>query len=67
MQPGFSLVDIRSSYDFLGEQAQIALWIKNVLDAANHTGGGSLVQLFGFVSRYYDPPRTFGAEVSYRF
>ncbi|MEO2169411.1 MAG: hypothetical protein ABGY42_15080 [bacterium] len=32
-----------------------------------HVGGGSLVQFLGFVSRYYDPPRTFGAEVSYRF
>ncbi|MFP6665527.1 MAG: TonB-dependent receptor [Deltaproteobacteria bacterium] len=67
IQPGFSLVDIRFSYDFLGEQAQVALWTKNVLDVENHTGGGALVQLFGFVSRYYNPPRTFGAEVSYRF
>ena len=67
VQPGFHLLDARFSLDFLGDQAQVALWSKNLLNVANHAGGGSLVQLFGFVNRYYNPPRTFGAELSYRF
>jgi iron complex outermembrane receptor protein len=67
VQPGFNLVDLRVSYDFMDDKAQLALWTKNLLDVDNHTGGGSLVQLFGFVSRYYNPPRTLGAELSYRF
>ena len=67
IQPGFNLLDARFSYDFMGDQAQLALWSKNLLNVANHSGGGSLVQLFGFVNRYYNAPRTFGAELSYRF
>lgn len=66
-QPGYNLLNARLSYDFLDDRAQVALWAKNLLDEAYFqdafTNGGT----FGSLQRWYQPPRTCGAELSYRF
>lgn len=66
-QRGVNLLNARLSYDFAGDRAQVALWAKNLTDQAYFDSALPLVSTFGTFSRYYEPPRTFGAEISYRF
>ncbi len=66
-QRGFNLLNVRLSYDFLSDRAQVALWAKNLLDEAYFSEAIGVVQPFGYVSRFYEAPLTFGGELSYRF
>lgn len=65
-QQGYNLLNARLSYDFFDDRAQVALWAKNLLDEA-YFDTFQAVSTFGIVGRYYDPPRTFGGELSYAF
>lgn len=67
VQPGYHLLNARLSYDFLGDRAQVALWAQNLLDEAYFTESFAFVTTFGGVSRFYQTPLTFGAELSYAF
>ncbi len=66
-QSGYNLLNARLSYDFLDDRAQVALWAKNLLDQAYFDDALQTLGTFGFVSRFYEPPLTFGGELSYRF
>lgn len=66
-QPGFHLVHLRLSYDFLGDRAQVALWTRNLLDAAHFDYAFSSSSSFGIAGRWYQVGRTWGGELSYRF
>ena len=66
-QDGFSLVHVRLSYDFLDDRAQVALWAKNLNDSTNFDTVANAVNTIGNLNRYYQEPRTFGGELSYRF
>ena len=65
-QRGYHLLHARLSYDFLDDQAQVALWARNLTDEIYGTDAIPVAPL-GFNSVLYSPPRTFGAELSYRF
>ena len=67
VQSGYHLINARLSYDFLDDRAQIALWGKNLTDRSYIDDGLSLTSAFGSVQRWFRPPRTFGAELSYHF
>lgn len=67
VQPGYNLLNARLSYDFLDDRAQVALWARNLTDQEYTTIVLPLANLFGHIVRYYGAPRTFGAELSYRF
>ena len=67
VQPGYNLLNARLSYAFLDDRAQVALWGRNLTDEEYVTFVAPLASLFGHVVRYYGAPRTFGAELSYRF
>ena len=66
-QPGFNLVHLRLSYDFLGESAQVALWTRNLLDEEWFDYAFSSSSSFGIADRWFQIGRTWGAELSYRF
>jgi iron complex outermembrane receptor protein len=66
-QGGVNLLGARLSYSFMDNDAQVALWAQNLLDEEYFGAINSWANLFGTVVRYYDPPRTFGAELSYSF
>ena len=66
-QRGYNLLNARLSYDFWDDRAQVALWGKNLLDEAYFTEAFGAVSTFGVVTQFYDPPVTFGGELSYRF
>mgnify|MGYP006176591253 CR=1 FL=1 len=65
-QPGVGLLNARLSYDFQNDRAQIALWARNLTNEIYGTDSIPVTAL-GFDAVLYSPPRTFGAELSYRF
>ena len=65
--PAYSLLNLRLSYDFMDDRAQVALWGRNVTSSKFFTGGGGTTGFFGYSQRYYAAPATYGGEISYRF
>ncbi len=66
-QAGYNLLNARLSYDFFDDRAQVAVWAKNLLGEAYFNQTFAYVTTFGGVSRFYEPPLTFGGELSYSF
>ena len=66
-QRGYNLIHARLSYEFLDDRAQVSLWGKNLLDVGYVDIVSPVVSSFGFATRYYEAPRTYGAELSYSF
>jgi iron complex outermembrane recepter protein len=66
-QPGYNLLNARLSYDFWDDRAQVALWTKNLADQEYIFYSTPTVSTFGTVVNFTGLPRTFGAELSYRF
>ena len=66
-QGGYGLVNARLSYDFLDNQAQIALWGRNLGDKIYVNSAVPLVGPMGLIVKGYGVPRTFGAELTYTF
>jgi iron complex outermembrane receptor protein len=66
-QPGYNLLNARLSYDFWDDHAQVALWAKNLADQEYIIYSTPTVSTFGTVVNFTGLPRTFGAEISYRF
>lgn len=65
-QPAYDLLHARVSYDFADDRAQVALWGKNLANEAYFDFAFNLLPA-GTLTRYYQLPRTFGAELSWRF
>lgn len=67
-QPARNNLGARLSYDFLDDSAQVALWGENLTDVRLPTNNVfTLSNSVGVITRGYTLPRTFGAELSYRF
>jgi len=66
-QRGFNLLHARLTYEFMDDRAQVSLWAKNLLNITHFDVVSPVVTSFGFAARYYEPPRTYGAELSYSF
>ena len=66
-QPGYNLLNARLSYDFWDDHAQVALWAKNLADQTYIVYSTPTVSTFGTVVNFTGLPRTWGAELSYRF
>jgi outer membrane receptor protein involved in Fe transport len=67
VQPGYNLLDARLGYAFDGGRAEVALFAKSLTDETYFNEVLSFLTLSGALIRYYQPPRTWGGEVSYRF
>ncbi len=65
--PGWNALNARLSYDFFDDRAQVALFAKNLLDEEYFSNVTPVISTFGVATRYYEPPRTYGGELSYRF
>ena len=66
-QRGWNALNARFSYDLMDDRMQVALWARNLLDEANFSNVTPIISTFGVATRYYNPPRQFGGELSYRF
>ena len=67
IQSGYHTFDARLTYEFLDARMYFALWGKNLSDELYFSEGTPIQSSFGSVTRYFQSPRTFGAEVSYTF
>ncbi len=66
-QPHYNLVNLRLSYSFMDNAAEVALWSQNVTDSAYFQWASPIVNTFGIIGAYYSAPRMYGAEISYRY
>lgn len=66
-QRGWNAINARFSYDLMDDRMQVALWARNLLNEANFSNVTPIISTFGVATRYYNPPRQFGGELSYRF
>ncbi len=66
-QRGYNRVNLRIAYLFNDDRSRIALWSKNLTDQDYFKNTLSWARLTGTVVRYYEPPRTYGIELSHRF
>jgi iron complex outermembrane recepter protein len=66
-QPGYNRLNLRIAYLFNEDASEVAFWSKNLTDEEYFKNTLSWARLTGTVVRYYEPPRTFGVELSHRF
>jgi iron complex outermembrane recepter protein len=63
----FGLLDARVSLALLDERTELALFGTNLLDRRYFASGQSFGPSFGYVSRFYAPPRMYGLELRRSF
>ncbi len=64
----YNLLNLRLAYDFADDAMQFALWTMNLTDTVYMNEIYPVpVQILGTINRFYGWPRTYGAELSYRF
>jgi iron complex outermembrane receptor protein len=63
----YELLNARVAYDFLGGKLQLSAWGRNLTDETYTTTGLSFGDSLGFVLVFYGPPRTYGADLRWRF
>ncbi len=66
-QDAFALVDLRLIWDLGDDRTRFMFFMKNVADEEYFLSSVDLTDSLGLGGRYYSPPRTFGATVSYRW
>ena len=66
-QPGFGLLNARLSYVFNDNRSQVAFWAMNLCNKVYFQETVALPRITTVVTRYYEPPRTLGVEVSHSF
>ena len=67
IQRGYHLLNLRLSYDFLDNRAQVALLARNLLSEEYMSDIFSVTAIYGFATRWFQAPRSYGGEISYRF
>ena len=66
--PGHGLLDMRLGLENIGERrVDVSVYAKNVTNKVYELNASDNTAQFGFVSRQYGDPRTFGVEVRYSF
>ncbi|HVS14818.1 MAG TPA: TonB-dependent receptor [Thermoanaerobaculia bacterium] len=63
----YELVNARVAYDFLGGKLQLGAWGRNLTDETYTSTGLSFGDSLGYVLVFYAPPRTWGADLRWRF
>lgn len=67
IQKAYGLLDGRIALTLPGDKLTVALWGKNLLDKEYFTAGLDVTNTLGYAINYGNAPRTFGAEISYKF
>ena len=66
--PAYGLLDLRLGWENIGDQhVDLAVYAKNVTNKVYELNASDDTAQFGFVSRQYGDPRTFGVEARYSF
>ncbi len=61
------LLHARLAYQFWDDQLEIAAWGRNLTDETYFNQSTVLFSVFGTGTRFFQSPRTYGGEVSFRF
>ena len=68
LQPAYSIVNVRVSYDFNDNQSQLAFFGRNLSNTEYFRDSLAIgPRLTLAVLKYYEAPRWFGVEISHRF
>ena len=68
LQPAYSIVNVRLSYDFNDNRSQVAFFGRNISNSEYFRDSLAIgPRLTLAVLKYYEPPRWFGVEISHRF
>jgi iron complex outermembrane receptor protein len=63
----YELLNARVAYDLMGGKLQLAAWGRNLTDETYTTTGLSFADSLGYVLVFFGPPRTYGADLRWRF
>lgn len=66
-QDAFGLLNLRTSLYLPERGLEFALFVKNVTDEIYRTGGLDFSEQFGYSGTFLGPPRTYNAEITWRF
>ena len=66
-QKGYALGNARLALHPSDKGLEVAVWVKNLADEKYRTSMINLLDNFGYVYSLMGPPRTYGAEVTWRF
>jgi iron complex outermembrane receptor protein len=66
-QSGYWLENMRLAYTFSGGHWEAAAYVHNLSDQQYYTDKGDLTSPFGFIEANVGVPRTFGAEMNWRY
>lgn len=66
-QDAYHLLHGKLTYEFDDDRASVGLWARNLTDERYFDQAFSLGGSIGTFNRFYAQPRTYGAEVSYKF
>lgn len=66
-QGSYWLSNARIAWTSADDRWQTGLWVKNLADEEYRTSTIDLLSSFGFDYSHVGPPRTFGADLTYRF
>lgn len=67
VQDAYHLLHGKLTYEFDDDRASVGLWARNLTDERYFDQAFSLGGSIGTFNRFYAQPRTYGAEVSYKF
>ena len=68
LQSGYANLNLRIDWrDVMGLPVDAAVFVQNVTDDTHLVGAGSLLNAIGSIVGIYNEPRTYGAELRYRF
>jgi iron complex outermembrane receptor protein len=62
----YTIVNVRLDYTPDSERFSVALWAKNLTDETYESFKADLSS-FGYIETFFNMPRTYGAELTYRF
>ncbi len=66
-EDGYWVHNARLQFDSSNEDWSVALWVKNLADEEYRSSGIDLQASFGYDYSHIGAPRTYGAELTYRF
>jgi iron complex outermembrane receptor protein len=66
-QDAYTLLDVRLIWDAWDDHTQVSLFANNLTNTEYFESAIDLTNTLGFGSVYYSAPRTFGAEIRYRW
>ena len=67
-EDSYTVIDYRIDWrNIFNSGADLAAWVKNANDTEYRTGGLNIINVVGWASYVYGPPKTYGLSLRYNF